>query len=83
MAREIWSPSTAQEAQLGEIIGISMFILLLLGCCAFAGWVSAAAVPEDRRMRESIKSALLMLLLQGAIVPVVGPLSFVCFGFMF
>ena len=52
---------------------------MLFGCCAFAGWISAAAVAEDRKTKEAIKSAFLMLLLQVMVAPMLCGFTHVLF----
>ncbi len=64
-------------------LGIALWILVLAGCCGFAGWIAVAGVTEERKNKEALKSAGLMLLFQLALAPAIAFAVLMAFGAMF
>jgi hypothetical protein len=50
---------------------IPLFVLTLVGCCWFAGWILESGIEESRRVHESFETGLLLLMFQLLLAPVV------------
>jgi hypothetical protein len=53
------------------MVSVSLFIVVLAGCCWFAGWILESGIDEDRRVRESFDTGFLVLVLQFLLAPMI------------
>lgn len=54
------------------MVSVPLFLVVLAGCCWFAGWILESGIEEDRRVRESLDTGLLLLVFQFLLAPVIG-----------
>ena len=83
VAWRFWSLGRRFGEVLTPGILIVGFLVLMLACCVFAGWIATVGFVESRRRARWMEAVFLMLLAQTAIVPVVGFLAWFLFTGMF
>ncbi len=62
-----------------EILGAVLFLLLVLGCSIFAGWLSTADADPTWRRYFWIESAVLATMMQIVIAPVLAGILMIFF----
>jgi ABC-type xylose transport system permease subunit len=64
-------------------VAIPWFVITLSGCCWFAGWILESGIDEVQRLKDSLDTGLLVLVLQFLLAPVVAFVSSCLFDLFF
>ncbi len=64
-----WFPKLPMNDLLAFGVLLPWWLFVLMGCCGFAGWISAAKGIESNRTANALKSAGLMFLFQLFLAP--------------